>query len=349
MRSIVYTRFGDSSVLDLVDRPVPEPGPGEVRVRVIASGVNPTDWKARSGGTYGTQMPFPEITPNQDGAGIVDAVGSGVDGLSVGDRVWTYMSAASRPTGTAQEYTVVPAERAVPLAAGASFELGASLGVPAMTAHRALTLHEDGPHRLHPGALAGRSVLVAGGAGAVGHAAIQLAVWAGATVITTVSSESKAALARSAGAHHVVNYRDADAADQIRSAAPDGVDIVVEVAIAQNSALDSRVLANRGVVAMYANNGGDQATIDIRPSMTTNARYQFLLLYTIGQEALDAAAADVAAAVADGALPVGEDHGLPLLRYPLERTADAHDAVENDAIGKVIVTVQSDDTATQDR
>ncbi|WP_066520627.1 NADPH:quinone reductase [Curtobacterium ammoniigenes] len=341
MRSIVYTRFGDSSVLELVDRPVPEPGPGEVRVRIVASGVNPTDWKARSGGTYGTSMPFPEITPNQDGSGVIDAVGAGVDRLRVGDRVWTYMSASGRPTGTAQEYTVLPAERVVPLAADASFELGASLGVPAMTAHRALTVHEFGPRRLAPGALDGNTVLVAGGAGAVGHAAIQLAVWSGATVITTISSDDKAALAQRAGAQHTVNYRQDDAAKQIRAIAPNGVDIVVEVAIAQNSALNSAVLANHGVVAMYANNGGDQASIDIRPNMSINARYQFLLLYTIGQAALDAAAADVSAAVRDGALPVGAEHGLPIVRFPLEETNRAHDAVASDTVGKVIIDVQS--------
>ena len=229
MRSIVYTKPGDSSVLDLVERDVPQPGPGEVRVRVVVSGVNPTDWKARAGGTYGDDLPFPEMTPNQDGAGVVDAVGDGVEGLAEGDRVWLFMSAASRPTGTAQEFTVVPAERAVPLPEGTGLDVGAALGVPAMTAHRALTTHEDGPDRLAPGSLSGKTVLAAGGAGAVGHAAIQLARWAGATVISTISSDEKAALATAAGADHTVNYRDDDAAEQIRRIAPDGVDIVVEV------------------------------------------------------------------------------------------------------------------------
>jgi NADPH:quinone reductase len=340
MRSIVYTRAGGPSVLDLVERPIPEPGPGEVRVRVVVSGVNPTDWKARQGGTYGTELPFPEITPNQDGAGVVDAVGPDVVGIEPGQRVWLYMSAASRPTGTAQEYTVVPVERVVPLPDGTSFDVGASLGVPAMTAHRALTVHEDGPTRLAPGALDGRTVLVAGGAGAVGHAAIQLARWAGATVITTISSDAKAALATAAGAHHTVNYRDEDAAARIREIAPDGVDIVVEVSIPQNADLVAAVIANHAVIAMYADNGGPTATIPVRPNMTVNARYQFLLLYTIGQPALDAAAEDVSAALRDGALPVGEESGLPLVRFPLERTADAHAAVEADTVGKVLIDVQ---------
>lgn len=341
MRSIVYTKPGASSVLDLVDREVPQPGPGEVRVRVVVSGVNPTDWKARAGGTYGDALPFPEITPNQDGAGVVDAVGEGVTDLAEGDRVWLYMAAASRPTGTAQEYTVVPAERAVRLPEGTSFDVGASLGVPAMTAHRALTTHEHGPARLSPGAFDGRTVLVAGGAGAVGHAAIQLARWAGATVVTTISSDAKAALATAAGAHHTVNYRDEDAAARIREIAPDGVDIVVEVSIPQNAGLVADVLANHGVVSIYANNGGDDATLPIRPNMSVNARYQFLLLYTIGDDALTAAAEDVTAALRDGVLPVGEDAGLPLVRFALEDTAAAHDAVEGDAVGKVLIDVAS--------
>jgi len=342
MRSIVYSQPGTSAVLSLADRPVPEPGDGEVRVRVVVSGVNPTDWKARQGGTYGDGLPFPEITPNQDGAGIVDAVGPGVEGLSVGDHVWLFMAAASRPTGTAQEYTVVPATRVAPLPEGVSFDVGASLGVPAMTAHRALTVHEDGPARLTPGALTGRTVLVAGGAGAVGHAAIQLARWAGATVIATISSDDKAALATAAGAHHTVNYREDDAADQIRAIAPDGVHIVVEVSIPANADLDAAVLANHGVVSMYADNGGDAASIPVRPNMSINARYQFLLLYTIGDAALAAAAEDVTAALRDGVLPVGEEAGLPLLRFPLEETAAAHDAVQGDAVGKVLIDVAAE-------
>ncbi|MDY1006039.1 NADPH:quinone reductase [Curtobacterium sp. CFBP9011] len=342
MRSIVYSQPGTSAVLSLADRPVPEPGHGEVRVRVVVSGVNPTDWKARQGGTYGDGLPFPEITPNQDGAGIVDAVGPGVEGLSVGDHVWLFMAAASRPTGTAQEYTVVPATRVAPLPEGVSFDVGASLGVPAMTAHRALTVHEDGPARLSPGALTGRTVLVAGGAGAVGHAAIQLARWAGATVIATISSDDKAALATAAGAHHTVNYREDDAADQIRAIAPDGVHIVVEVSIPANADLDAAVLANHGVVSMYADNGGDAASIPVRPNMSINARYQFLLLYTIGEAALAAAAEDVTAALRDGVLPVGEEAGLPLLRFPLEETAAAHDAVQGDAVGKVLIDVAAE-------
>src|SRR5215207_10147581 len=162
-----------------------------------------------------------------------------------GDRVWVFLAGHERPTGTAQEFTNLPADRVVRLPAGTSFDIGASLGVPAMTAHRALTVSEDGPVRLHPSALAGKVVLVAGGAGAVGHAAIQLARWAGATVITTVSGPAKGALATAAGAHQVINYRDDDAATAIAKVAPDGVDLVVEVAAAANSQLNIDVVKPR--------------------------------------------------------------------------------------------------------
>jgi len=157
MRAVVYSETGPSSVLRLVDREVPEPGPGELRVRLARAGVNPTDWKARAGGTY-AELPYAEITPGQDGAGVVDAVGEGVLGFAVEDRVWVLLAQHGRPFGTAAEYVVVPAENAVHLAVGASFDLGASLGVPAVTAHRALTSGDV--TRLAPGALAGRTVLV---------------------------------------------------------------------------------------------------------------------------------------------------------------------------------------------
>jgi NADPH2:quinone reductase len=335
VKAIVYSETGKPSVLRLVDRDIPEPGPGEVRVRVVVSGVNPTDWKNRSS----PEMPFPEVTPHHDGAGVIDAIGPGVRRHTVGDRVWTYMAAAGRPTGTAQEFTVIPEAAAVRLPDGVSFDVGAGLGVPAITAHRALTVAEDGPRRLGPGALDGHTVLIAGGAGAVGHAAIQLARWAGATVITTVSGPAKADLATAAGAHHAVNYREGDPAAEIRAIAPDGVDVIAEVAPGPNLDLDLAVLKNRGTIAIYANNGGNTLTLDVRPNMVLNTRFQFLLLYTVGDEALAAAAEDITAALEAGALPVGEEHGLPLLRFPLAETAEAHAAVEADAVGKVLIDV----------
>jgi NADPH2:quinone reductase len=339
MRSVAYSQTGDSSVLEPADRPTPEPGPGDVRVRVIVAGVNPTDWKARAGLTGPKELPFPEVVPGQDAAGVVDAVGEGVTGVSPGDRVWVFLAQHERPTGTAAEFTVLPATRVVPLPEGASYDVGASLGVPAMTAHRALTVHEDGPSRLSPGALEGRIVLVTGGAGAVGHAAIQLARWAGATVVTTISSEAKGRLATAAGAHHVVDYTTGDPVAAIRTIAPDGVDLVVDVALIQNVDLVGAVLRTRGSVAAYANTGGTEATLPFRVFMGLNARIQFVLLYTLGAAPLQAAAEDVTAAVADGALEVGEEAGLPLVRFPLTRTADAHDAVESGAVGKVLIDV----------
>ncbi|MCK0175306.1 MULTISPECIES: NADPH:quinone reductase [Mycobacteriaceae] len=339
MKAITYARTGDSSVLQLHDRPVPEPGPGEVRVRIALSGVNPTDWKHRQGAAPGRELEFAELVPHHDGAGVVDALGDGVSGLAVGDRVWVFMAQHQRPGGTAQEYVALPATAVVPLPAGVDFEVGASLGVPALTAHRALTVAEGLPSRLHPGALDGVTVLVAGGAGAVGHAAIQLARWAGARVITTVSSPEKAALASAAGADHVVNYRSEDAVQAIRAAAPDGVDIVVEVAPAQNAALNTAVVSNRATISIYANNGGTAVELDIMPNMWVNARYQFLVLYTVGEDVLAAARDDVAAAVAAGAMGVGEGAGLPLHYFPLEDTAAAHDAVESGVTGKVLIRV----------
>lgn len=337
MRAVVYTESGDASVLELVEREAAEPGPGEVRVRIVRAGVNPTDWKFRAGGMG--ELAFPEIVPGQDGAGAVEALGPDVTSLAVGDRVWTMLAQHQRPGGTAQEQVVVPVDRLTVLPDGASYDLGASLGVPAVTAHRALTTSEDGPSRLAPGALDGTTVLVAGGAGAVGNAAIQLARWAGATVVTTVSSEEKGALATAAGAHHVVNYREGDLVEQVRAIAPDGVDLVVEVAPAQNLRTDLELIRPRGTIAIYANNGGDEVTLSVRETFSTNARFQWVLLYTVGPAALRAAAEDITAAIADGALGVGEEHGLPLHHFALEDTAAAHAAVEDGAVGKVLIDV----------
>jgi NADPH:quinone reductase len=338
MRAITYARRGDPSVLALVERPIPEPREGELRIRVIASGVNPTDWKSRSG-TYGGALAGPTV-PNHDGAGVVDKLGAGVAGFGVGDRVWVTLAGDGRPAGgTAQEYTVIPAGRAFPLPDGADFELGASVGIPAVTAHRALTVAEDGPARLGSGALSGRVVLVAGGAGAVGNAAIQLARWAGATVLATVSGDAKAKLASAAGAHHVFNYKDSDAAARIRDVASDGIDVIVEVAAGANADLDQAVLRPRGTISIYANDGGAPFNLDVRRNMGLNSRYQFVLLYTVGWELITAAAADIDQAIEEGAFRVGEHAGLPLHWFSLEDTSGAHAAVERGAVGKVLITV----------
>lgn len=329
MRAVVYTETGGPEVLQLVERETPEPGPGEVRVRLQVAGVNPTDWKVRTGLT--APMTQPEVVPGQDGAGIVDAVGRGVAGLVPGQRVWVWLAG-----GTTREYAALPQRQVRPLPDGVRLDVGAALGVPAITAHRCLTVSEDGPRRLARGALTGRTVLVAGGAGAVGHAAIELARWAGATVLSTVSSPEKAALARAAGAHEVVDYRTDDAAVRIRELAPDGVDLVVEVAPAANAELDAAVVATHATVAVYANDAAT-AAIPVRAHMATNTRYQFVLLYTVPDAAIDDAVAAIGDALADGALRAGEDAGLPLHRFPLVETAAAHEAVEAGTVGKVVI------------
>jgi len=307
---------------------------------VRVSGVNPTDWKERRRGGPGRRPDNgDEVVPNQDGAGVVDAVGAGVPAERVGERVWLWEAAWRRADGTAQEYVVLPARQAVALPDGASFDLGASLGIPALTAHRCLTVAEGGPRRLAPGALAGRVVLVAGGAGAVGNAAIQLARWAGATVVTTVSSPEKAALAQAAGAHHVVDYRAGDAVAAVRAAAPEGVDLVVEVSPAVNADLDLATARSAATIAVYATDGGRDWAPEIFPLMVRNIRYQFVLVYTVPPEVKDQAVADVSAAVAAGALRAGADAGLPLHRFPLAETGAAHAAVEAGAVGKVLVDV----------
>jgi len=337
VRAIVYTQTGDPDVLTLVDRPLTEPGPGQVRVRMHRSGVNPTDWKSRRG--RGPRDVDPPQVPGQDGAGVVDAVGPGVEAALLGLRVWVWEAAYQRPEGTAQEYALLPARQVGALPDWASFDLGASLGIPFLTAHRCLTVAEDGPQRLGPGTLSGRVVLVAGGAGAVGNAAIQLARWSDATVISTVSSPHKAQLAAAAGADHVLDYHDQDVVAEARKIAPGGVHCVVEVAPGANAAIDTAVLREHGSVAVYAGDGAAQITLPVRDQMTRNARWQFVLVYTEPHEAKVRAVDDVAAAVLDGAIAVGPEHGLPQHHFPLDDTAAAHAAVESSIVGKVLIDV----------
>jgi len=323
MRAALYDRHGAAREVlrvEQVDRP--EPGPGEVRVKLQVSGVNPTDWKSRSGATPRPIDGFQ--IPHHDGAGVIDAVGEGVDQARIGQRVWLWMAAAGRQWGTAAEWAVVPERLAVLLPHGASAELGASLGVPAMTAHRCL--FADGP-------IAGKTVLVAGGAGAVGHFAIELAKHAGARVITTVSGPQKAELAARAGADLVVNYREPDAADQISSfAGPGGVDHVVELALGANLELDLAVVARPDArIVCYAAEAADPA-VPVRACMNANVILRFVLLYGVAEDALERAAGDISAALAVGALTE-----LPATRFPLDEVAAAHEAVEAGALGKVFV------------
>jgi NADPH2:quinone reductase len=338
VRAITYSVTGYPDVLTLVDKPLADPGGGEVRVHIHRSGVNPTDWKSRRGAGPGAPVE-PAQVPNQDGSGVVDAIGQGVDAGLLGARVWVWEAAHRGPEGTAQEYAVVPASQVVRLPDEASFDLGASLGVPFLTAHRCLTVTEGGPVRLGPGTLQGRTVLVSGGAGAVGNAAIQLARWCDATVVTTVSSPQKANLAARAGADHVINYRQQDVTAEVRRIAPQGVDTIVEVAAAANAEIDVAVIAQHGSVAVYADDGGAPLTLPVRPLMKPNARWQFVLVYSAPSLWKAGAVDDVSAAVRAGAVRVGEEAGLPLHRYELERTAEAHAAVEAGAVGKVVIDI----------
>jgi NADPH:quinone reductase len=320
MRAALYDRYGPAGdVLRVEEIERPEPGPGEVRVRVEVSGINPTDWKSRAGATPRPIDGFQ--IPHHDGAGVIDKVGEGVDPGRNGEQVWLWMAAAGRRWGTAAQWSVVPERQAVRLPDGMPAELGASLGVPAMTAHRCL--FSDGP-------LDGKTVLVAGGAGAVGHFAIELAKHAGATVITTVSGPAKAELATRAGADHVVNYRDPDAADQIRSLAPP-VDRVIELALGANLQLDLAVTRPHAHIVTYAAEPADPE-LPVRACMTANVTLRFVLLYGIPPEAFDQAARDITAALTDGKLT-----GLPVTRFTLDDVAAAHDAVEAGALGKVLI------------
>ncbi len=320
MRAALYDRHGTArEVLRVEEIERPEPGPGEVRVRIEASGVNPTDWKSRGGGTPRPIDGFQ--IPHHDGAGVIDAVGEGVEASRNGQRVWLWLAAASRRWGTAAQWSVIPEGQAVPLPDGASAELGASLGVPAMTAHRCL--FADGP-------IGGKNVLVAGGAGAVGHYAIELAKRAGARVVTTVSGPRKAELAAKAGADLVVNYKDADAADQIRSFA-DRIDRVIELALGANLRLDLAVTGPHAQIVSYAAEAADPV-LPVRACMTANVTLRFVLLYGVPRAALDQAASDITAALAAGALTE-----LPVTRFALDDIAAAHEAVEAGAVGKVLV------------
>jgi NADPH:quinone reductase len=335
MRAAVFEEPGPASVLQIVEREIPPPGADEVRVRIVLSAVNPTDTGTRAGRGVPDGVALPRV-PNQDGAGVVDAIGEGVHGLEPGDPVWVWDAGYGRADGTAQEYVVLSRRQVVRMNDDVPFEVGAALGIPALTAHRCLTVASDGPARLAPDALAGRTVLVAGGAGAVGNAAIQLAKWAGATVITTVSSTDKAGLAAAAGADAVLNYREEDVAARVRELTGGaGVHIVVEVNT-DNLRTDLTALADGGNIAIYV---GGEVAIPSFKAMLKNASLDFVLTYTTTTEEKDNAVAAVAEAVNTGAFRVGAQAGLPILRFPFERVADAHQAVEQHAVGKVVIEV----------
>ncbi|MQA75202.1 MAG: zinc-binding dehydrogenase [Solirubrobacterales bacterium] len=320
MRAALFRGTGPADEVLSVEEVEPPPlGPNDVGVRVSVSAVNPTDWKERSRGAGPGEAGFK--VPNQDGAGTIEAVGADVDPARVGERVWVYFAAWKRRWGTAAELCVLPSRQAVALPDSVSDDLGASLGIPALTAHRCL--FADGP-------IDGATVLVSGGAGAVGHYAIELAKWRGARVITTVSGDQKAELAADAGADAVVNYRVEDAAERIAELAPAGVDRVVEVALHRNLDLDRAVCGEHASIAAYANGGS--VKLAVRELMVRNLNVRFVLVYTMPEPALALAVSEVSEALAAGALSE-----LPAHRFTLDRIAAAHDAVEAGAVGKVLV------------
>jgi NADPH2:quinone reductase len=253
MRAAWYERKGAArEVLQVGTLPIPEPGSGEVRVRIAVSGINPSDTKGRGVRRGQTEMLYPRIIPHQDGSGIIDAVGADVLESRLGERVWIYEAQRGRAFGTGAEYVVVPSSNAIRLPNGVSFVDGACLGVPAMTAHRCL--FADGP-------ITGKTILITGAAGGVGQYAVQLAKWGGATVIATVSSAEKAAQARAIGADYVINYREEDVVAKVQEITGSaGVDRIVEVAFGANLPISLQVLKTNGVIATYSSDADPTPT-----------------------------------------------------------------------------------------
>jgi NADPH2:quinone reductase len=322
MRAAWYERQGPArEVLQVGDLIDPTPGPGDVRIRIAASGINPGDIKKREN-AFGYGMPYPRIIPHSDGAGHVDRVGAGISADWIGRRVWCYGAQSYRPFGTAAEYTVVPAAQAVPLPDGVSFEQGACLGIPGITAHRGV--HVGGP-------VDGRTVLVQGGAGAVGVCAVQLARRAGAFVIATVRSPAGESIARNAGAHHVF-HPGPELIERVRALAPDGVHHLVEVAFGANITTDVELLAVSGSVATYATDAASP-NIPFWPLLFKNTRVDFL-----GSDDFTPPDKADAARALNEALIAGWTGFEIAERFPLDEIATAHERVEEPRQrGRVIV------------
>jgi NADPH2:quinone reductase len=329
VRAAWYDRKGPARevlVIGELDRPAP--GPGEVLVRVRASAINPSDTKGRGGARGNLAMPFERIVPHQDGAGTVEAVGDGVPAGRVGERVWLYEAQFERPFGTAAEYVAVPAHQAVPLPDGTSFAEGACLGIAAMTAHRCV--FADGP-------VEGKTILVTGGAGAVGHYAIQFARLGGARVIATVGNEDQTRVARNAGAELAIDRRETDIASEVASFTGSesgrGIDRIVEVAFGANLETSLRLLNPNGVIATYASDAEPEPALPFWPLVRLDATVRFVLVYAMSREAHEAAIDAIGSALAAGLLThhIGQ-------RLPLERIAEAHERVETGhGSGKVVL------------
>lgn len=306
--------------------PLPLPAAGEVRIKLACSGVNPSDVKTRNGLRV-KLMPFPLVVPHHDGAGVIDAVGAGVAASRIGERVWTWNAAWGRAFGTAAEYVALPSQQAVHLPDCVSLAEGACLGIPALTACHALNVD---------GGVAGKSVLIAGGAGAVGHYAIQLARLKGARqIISTVSTPDKAALATAAGADAVINYKSEDAATRVLELTGGaGVDHIVEVDFAGNVQLDFACARSDGQIVIYGSNQ-PEISVPFVPAIFKNLRLDFFILYNLPAADRDRAIAEVSAALAEGCV----QHNVAL-RLPLERIVEAHETVESGrATGNVVIDV----------
>lgn len=326
MRAAVFENSGPArEVLRIRDLPEQKPGAGEVRVRLSRSGVNPTDVKVR-GGAPGRKAAFPLIVPHHDGAGVVEETGPGASRLRAGDRVWVFGAQNGRPFGTAAEHVVLPERNVVPLPDALSFDDGACLGVPPMTAHAAV-FGETSP--------SGMRVLVTGGAGNVGRYAIQMARHAGARVIATASSPAKAEIARAAGAETTVDYRAPDAGSRILAATQGrGVDLAIDVDTTANIRMIADVLADGGRVVSYGS-AGLAADVPVRDLRQKNATVRFLNILRLPSERLTAIATDVSRLCAAGALthPVAAT-------FPLSEIAAAHELVESGkAVGRVLVAI----------
>lgn len=323
MRAVWYEQQGAAAeVLRAGEMDKPAPGPGELRVRLAVSGVNPVDCKRRGGGRIA--MDTPRVTPHFDGAGVVDAIGEGVDPARLGERVWIYQAQWGRAMGSAAEYIALAADLAVRLPDTCGFDAGACLGIPAMTAHRCV--FADGP-------VEGQTVLVTGGAGAVGRYAVQFAHLGGARVIATVSSEEKAAVARDAGADEILNYKSEDVAARIREiTGGGGVERIVEVEFGGNLETSLAVIGNNGVIASYASDAVLEPALPFYRLVYGNTTLRPVLVFAMPEDAKLRAIADITRWAESGEL---SHHIGP--RFALEDTAAAHQAVEAGAFGKVVI------------
>ncbi len=316
MKAVIYREFGAAGdVLAVEEIATPEPGPGEVLVRVVFSGVNPSDVKARAGTRPGvTRPPFPEIAPHSDGAGVIEAVGAGVDPARVGARVWLWNGQWQRALGTCADHIALPEAQAVDLPLGVSLEVGAVLGIPGLTAAHCV---------FGGGEVTGKTVLVSGGAGTVGHLAVQLAKWGGAKVIATGSARDFGKM-RKAGADHVVEYHSESlAADVLAANGGALVDAAIEVEFGQNIAMLAEVMAPNGRVAIYGSAKDMTPVIPFGPILFKALTLDVVLIYILPQAERAEAIARLHGALADGALHV------PVAKvFAPEETAKAHEAVE---------------------